>query len=161
MARCLKPGGKLLLEVEGKWNFDLFWEIVNGFCFNFLGYNEPLFIALGHLLPPWDKGHIITYSFKLELGDTVPMTLKLFSAKELNQELRKVGLIVEKRWGLHVLTNLIPSTLLHKSNPSISLKKIFTKLASIEKRVNKFWPFNAFGCSLLVLARKAEHKIIQ
>jgi len=156
MARCLKPGGKLLLEVEGKWNFDLFWEIINGFCFNFLEYDESLSTALSHLLPPWDVGHFIDYSFKLESGKAVPMRLKLFSAKEINRELQNVGLIVEKRWGLHVLTNLLPSTLLHKSNPSRLLKIVFTRLASIEKRLNQFWRFNAFGCSLLVLARKVN-----
>jgi len=161
MARCLKLGGKLLLEVEGKWNFDLFWEIVNGFGCNFLEYDEPLFTALSHLLPPWDKGHIINYSFKLESGQTVPMRLKLFSAKELTRELQKVGLIIEKRWGLHVLTNLIPSTILHKPNPSRPLQKLFNRLASIEKRFNRFWPFSSFGCSLLVLACKVEQKTKQ
>ncbi len=55
MARCLKPGGKLLLEVEGKWNLDLFWEIVSAVGFNFLGYDESLGTAFSHLLPPWDK----------------------------------------------------------------------------------------------------------
>jgi len=154
MARCLKPGGRLLLEVEGKWNLDLFWEIINAIGFNLLGYNESLLTAFSHLLPPWHVGHVISYSFKLHSGESILMPLKLFSAAELARELRDVGLVQDKRWGLHVLTNLIPSTILHKPDPGHLLELIFGRLASLEKHVNGCWPFNALGCSLLILAHK-------
>lgn len=154
MARCLKPGGKLLLEVEGKWNFDLFWEIINGVGFNFLGYDESLATAVSHLRPPWDIGDVIQYSFKPESGEPLSMPLRLFSAAELRRELHDVGLAQDKRWGLHVLINLIPSTILHKSDPGRLLRVAFGGLASIEKLVNSFWSLNVFGCSLLVLAHK-------
>jgi ubiquinone/menaquinone biosynthesis C-methylase UbiE len=156
MSRCLKPGGKLLLEVEGKWNMDLFWEIINALGFDFLDYNEPLSTAIGHLLPPWSIGHIITYPFKLESGEPVSMHLKLFAARELTQELLNVDLVKVKRWGLHVITNLIPSTVLHETDPSSLLRQTFRALSFIEKRINSSWPFNALGCSLLVLACKKK-----
>ena len=154
MARCLKPGGKLLLEVEGKWNFDLFWEIVSAVGFNFLGYDESLRAALSHLLPPWNTGHVINYSFKLESGDSVSMPLKLFSAEEIRRELHKAGFAVDKAWGLHAVTNLIPSTILHKSNPGSGLTLAFKLLSSIEKQLSSHWPTNSFACSLLFLAHK-------
>jgi len=156
IARCLKPGGKLLLEVEGKWNLDLFWEIINALMFNLFKYDEPLTSAISHLLPPWDIGHTITYSFKTESGESILMPLKLFATKELKRELEKVGLIIDKQWGLHVLTNLIPSTILHESNYGKLRKRVFNALAYIEQHVNMVWPFNAFGCSLLVLAHKQD-----
>jgi len=158
MARCLKLDGKLLLEVEGKWNLDLFWEIINAAGFNFLGYDEPLSIALSHLLQPWNNGPMITYSFKTETGKSVSMRLKLFTTDELKQELQSVGVVQNKLWGLHVLTNLIPSTILHKSNPGKLLRVTFGALAFLEKRVYSYWPFHSLGCSLLVLAHKRKHK---
>jgi len=156
ISRCLKPGGQLLLEVEGKWNLDLFWEIVNAVGFNFLGYNTSLSAALSHLVPPWDVGHLIRYSFKLESGESVEMPLKLFSATELRRELQNANLVEDKRWGLHVVTNLVPSTILHGSNPSRLLRLTFGALAAVETRVNDLWPLNALGCSLLVLAHKTS-----
>lgn len=156
MSRCLKPGGRLLLEVEGKWTLDLFWEIINAVCFNCFGYDESLKSALSHLLPPWKTGHYLDYSFKLESGESVRMPLRLFAASELRRELSRVGLIQIRRWGLHVVTNFVPSTVLHRANPSKGLEAVFDLLASIERCVNGFWPFNALGCSLLVIAEKRK-----
>ncbi|MHB1037868.1 MAG: class I SAM-dependent methyltransferase [Pirellulales bacterium] len=154
MSRCLRPGGKLLLEVEGKWTFDLFWAVFSAFFFDVLGYETPLRTAIGYLLPPWDVGQQIAYSFKLESGESVKMPLKLCGVSELTCALRDVGLVPVNRWGLHVITNIIPSTVLHKANPGTALKCVFSILAALEKRVNRFWPFNAFACSLLVVAEK-------
>jgi len=154
MSRCLKPGGWLLLEVEGKWNPDLFWEVINGLGLNFLSYKEPLTAALKHLLPPWHTGHLISYAFKLESGQTVSMPLKLFTPSEMQRHLRDVGLVIERRWGLHCFTNLIPSTILHEPTPPSPVRHLFSLLASIEGRVSHLWPVNAFACSLVFLARK-------
>jgi ubiquinone/menaquinone biosynthesis C-methylase UbiE len=154
IARCLRPGGKALFEVEGKWNLDLFWEILNALAFNFLGYNEPLPTALRHLRPPWNMGHSIEYEFPLESGESVQMPLRLFAASEFDRELAGMGLVPVKKWGLHVITNLIPSTILHNPNPSRLLSIIFKRLSSMERRINHMWPFTALGCSLLVVARK-------
>ncbi|MGA9387769.1 MAG: class I SAM-dependent methyltransferase [Candidatus Bathyarchaeia archaeon] len=154
IARCLQPNGKVLLEVEGKWNLDLFWEIVNALGHDFLGYDEKLSTALSHLLPPWNVGHTMNYSFKLETDESVIMPLKLFAPSELNKELRKVGLVEDKKWGLHVLTNLVPSTVLHRSNPSALLRFAFTALASVEKHVYASFPFNSLGNSILIVAHK-------
>jgi len=154
MSRCLKPGGRLLLEVEGKWNLDMLWEVVNAIAGNRLGYDKPLEKVLKQFLPLWNVGHWTNYPFVLESGETVEMPLKLFTAAELTRELRQVGLLVQKRWGLHVITNIIPSTVLHRADVSPSVWSIFRKLARIERLVYDAWPFNALACSLLVLAVK-------
>jgi ubiquinone/menaquinone biosynthesis C-methylase UbiE len=156
ISRCLRPNGKLLLEVEGKWNIDLFWEIANSLFRNFLGYNETFSVALSHLLPPWKRGHTIAYSFRLESGNSVSMPLKLFTSGELEDELNKAGLTKIKQWGLHVVTNVIPSTILHEPKPHRSTRKAFRILASMEKNFNTFSPINKWGCSLLILAQKNQ-----
>jgi ubiquinone/menaquinone biosynthesis C-methylase UbiE len=83
ISRCLKPGGKLLLEVEGKWTLDMLWELLNALTGNRLGYDKPLKDALKQFLPPWTVGHFTDYSFVRESGETVTMPLKLFTAGEL------------------------------------------------------------------------------
>lgn len=155
MSRCLKPDGKLLLEVEGKWNPDLFWEVVSALLGNALGYDGRLAVAFKRLLPPWRVGHCIDYSLKLESGGSVTIPLRLFAAAELDRELEAAGLRRLKRWGIHGLTNLIPSTLLHRADLGWGWRVGFAVLASLEDRMRRFWPANAFACSLVVLARKA------
>lgn len=154
ISRCLRPGGKLLLEVEGKWTLDMLWEVVNAIIGNRFGYDKPLRQALRQFLPPWSVGHPIDYSFVLESGETVRMPLKLFTPRELNCEMEALDLFVEKRWGLHFLTNLIPSTVLHRADAGPLIRLGFRELARVERRVYSLWPFNALGCSLLVMARK-------
>jgi len=154
MSRCLKPGGKLLLEVEGKWTLDMFWELLNALTGNRLGYDRPLGKTLKQFLPPWTVGHCIAYSFVLESGRTVTMPLKLFTTRELDRELESVGLFVQKRWGLHSLTNLLPSTVLHRADAGPLIRFVFRHLAAAERVIHNVWPFNAVACSLLVIATK-------
>lgn len=154
IARCLKPGGRLLLEVEGKWNLDVLWEVVNALSGNRLGYDEPLAVALRHLRPPWRRGHVIDYALPLERGGAVSLPLKLFAPSELGRALGAAGLRPVRRWGIHALTNVIPSTVLHRAGKGAVVTALFRALSSLEKRANGRWPLNALGCSLLVLARK-------
>jgi len=156
ISRCLRPGGRLLLEVEGKWTLDMFWEVVNALAGNRLGYDKSLKMALEQFLPPWNVGHCMDYSFVLESRETVTMPLRLFTAGELMRELRQVGLLVDRRWGLHILTNIIPSTVLHRADASPLVWSVFRKLARVERLVHAAWPFNALACSLLVLAVKKD-----
>ena len=154
MSRSLKPGGKFLLEVEGKWNFDIFWEVINAIGFDFLGYEEGLMEALSHFKNPF-HGHKLDYSFKLESGETVSMPLKLFTVSEIKNNLSKNNFVVKHRWGLHSITNIIPSTILHDAKTSKFTKGLFNFLSRIEVKVNRFYPFNSFACSLLLYSEKS------
>lgn len=154
IARCLKPGGRLVLEVEGRWTLDLLWALINALGFNFLRYDESLSRALAHFLRPRDAAQLLHYSFKLASGGTVTMPLWLFTARGLSRELRKLDLRTEKRWGFHSVTNLIPSPILHRSTLSENVEALFRKLAAIEAPLSTVWPFNSLANSLVVVARK-------
>jgi MPBQ/MSBQ methyltransferase len=154
IARCTKPGGRLLLEVEGKWAPDLFWEVISAVFFDCFGYGEGLSDALAHFGRPWSKGHEIRYAFKRENGDAVSMPLRTFTSVELKKALKAVGFSVVKRWGLHSVSNFIPSPLLHDAHPSRFVRRLFNLLRSIDLAVSG-WPFfRSFGCSILVLCVK-------
>ena len=55
-----------------------------------------------------------------------------------------------KKWNIHSITNLLPSTILDKDNPSNTVKKIFTMLSSIEEKMPNLIP----GCSTVYLLKK-------
>lgn len=150
IGRCLKPSGRLLLEVEGKWNPDLFWEIISAFAFDCFGYEEDIKTALSHLKPPWSKGHLVNYAFKRESGESVLMPLKTFTFSEIRDALSSHGIHVSKHWGLHTVSNLIPSPLLHNSHPSRLIRRLFSLLGPVDRLVAPLPGFRSFGCSLLV-----------
>ncbi|MDR2835506.1 MAG: class I SAM-dependent methyltransferase [Bacteroidales bacterium] len=157
ISRVLKPNGKFLLEVEGKWNFDIFWEVFNSIFFNILGYDESLKETLKHF-KNIRKGHHIDYSFKLESGETVSMPLRLYTASEIRKNLYANNFIIKKRFGLHSITNIFPSTILHNANPNKFVKICFKILSSIEKKINSIYPFRSFACSLLIYSQKIKWK---
>lgn len=156
VSRCLKPNGLFLLEVEGKWNFDIFWELFSSIFFDFLDYESNLKESLSHF-KNFNKGHYIDYSFKTETGESVSMPIKLFTVKEIKKALAIEKLEVTKRWGIHSLNNIIPSTILHNANPSSITKSIFGLTASVEKRYNYIYPFNSFACSILLLIKNKKN----
>jgi SAM-dependent methyltransferase len=155
MGRIIAPGGRLLLEVEGKWTFDVFWTLLSTLVGDPWGYRQSLWSSARRLLPPYNRGHTIRFAFPLEDGTIVDMPLKLFAFKELRDALADVDLRLTHRWGVHSLTNLIPSQVLHSAEPSRRVRDAFNKLASIERRYFGRWPLRSLGCSLLVIAERA------
>lgn len=149
ISRCLKPNGLFLLEVEGKWNLDIFWELFSSIFFDFLDYGSTIRESLSHF-KSINKGHYLDYSFKTETGASVSMPIKLFTVNEITKALAKENLNVVKRWGIHSLNNIIPSTILHDANPNVFTKSVFSLTSNIEKKVNGIFPFNSFACSLLL-----------
>lgn len=154
MARVLKPGGRLILECEQKWNLDMLWEVANALLGNVFEYDESLGEALRHFLPPFRKGHFVKYAFRTESGEKSYMLLKLFTAGELRSALEGAGFRVDQQFGIHILTNLLPSTVLHDASPSAGLRRCFRLLAWIEGHLYNQWPFSTLGCSLVVIATK-------
>ena len=154
MARVLRPGGRLILECEQKWNLDMFWEVVNAVLWNVFEYDESLAEALSHFLPPLGKGHYVKYAFRTESGDKSYMLLKLFTPFELRSALQRVGFAVDQKFGIHIITNVIPSTVLHDASPAMWTRGLFGFLAGAEDLVYNKWPFFNLGCSLVVIATK-------
>lgn len=154
IARVLKPGGTFFLEVESKWNIDLLWTIVDALLKGRLGYGTSLPEALK---PIWDHPMdyvFIDYPFG-EPENPVNMKIKLFTVNGLKHELSELQLEVLKRWTIHSITNLIPSTYLHMNTPPKWLISVFRFLATIEERSSLPFP----GCSIVFLARKKNLKL--
>ena len=132
----------------------MFWEVVNAVLGNVFEYDEPLAEALSHFLPPLGKGHYVKYAFRTESGDKSYMLLKLFTPSELRAALQRVGFAVDQKFGIHIITNVIPSTVLHDASPAIWTRRLFGFLAGVEDLVYNKWPFSNLGCSLVVIATK-------
>jgi hypothetical protein len=81
--------------------------------------------------------------------------LRLFTQSELRAMLGAAGLTVTRTWGIHGLTNLIPSTVLHRPRLSRPAAALFRALAAADERRRRRSGGAALANSVVVLARRA------
>jgi SAM-dependent methyltransferase len=124
LARVLRPGGRLLLECEHKWSLDLAWTAVSALTRDALGYGTTAGTLWRALRRPLRAPIVLPYP---GYG-----TLTLFSGRDLRRRLAAVGLRAERTWGIHAITNLIPSTVLHWPRLPRPLAALYRVLRAID-----------------------------
>ena len=146
LGRVLRPGGRLLLDCEHRPSLDLAWTLASALTGDALGYG----VKAG------DAWRAITAGRSLRLPYPGYGPLWLFSRRELAAMLAAAGLTSVRTWGLHNVTNLLPSTLLHRPRLSRTLAAAFRALRHLDARVIGTAPALAFANNLVVLARRAQ-----
>jgi ubiquinone/menaquinone biosynthesis C-methylase UbiE len=154
MARVLKPGGHLILEVEQRWNLDLLWALLDGLIGGRLGYEQSVSESWGNLMRPCGEGIVISYPFTRLDGSVDYLPLRCFTLHELTTVCTPLGLRVTQTYGVHVITNLIPSTLLGDPGMGPRLRAMARSLARVDNKVKAISPFDRLGCSLITIFRK-------
>lgn len=147
IGRVLRPRGRLLLECEHRWSLDLGWALLSGLVGDPLGYG----VGAGDL---WRR---LWRSAGGELWLEYPGygPLRLFTLAELRALLSAGGLVPVRTWGIHRLTNLIPSTVLHRPRLGRALGALYRGLAAADDALRR-WPGSArLANSVVVLAEKA------
>ena len=144
IGRVLRPGGRLLLECEHKWSLDLAWALVSGATGDCLGYGVSAREALAQLARPLAEGFVLAYP-------GYP-PIRLFTRAELDALLRAAGLSPLGTWGLHSITNLIPSTILHRASLPPPLRRLYRWLRALDSAVAATAPARGMANSLVVLA---------
>lgn len=124
MARVLRPGGRLLLECEHRWSLDLAWMAASALTGDALGYGVPAPALVPVFRRPWRAPVRLPYP---GYG-----TLTLFSTADLRARLRAHGLLPRRTWGIHALTNLIPSTVLHRPRLSRPVAALYRALRALD-----------------------------
>lgn len=80
--------------------------------------------------------------------------LRRFTAGELRAMAREAGLVVRRIRGIHMLTDLIPSTVLHRPRPPRPLGALFAGLAAADAGLRRLPGTFRVASSLVVLAVK-------
>ena len=80
--------------------------------------------------------------------------LRLVTRAELRRWLARAGLVPARTWGIHALTNVIPSTALHQPRLGPALAAIYRGLAAADRAAAGTALARRFANSLVVLARK-------
>jgi MPBQ/MSBQ methyltransferase len=146
IGRVLRRGGRLLLECEHRWSLDVAWALVSGLCGDAFGYGLTPRQAWGLAARARSRGVWIDYP-------GYP-PLRLATRGELLDWLEAAGLVSVRSWGIHTVTNLIPSTALHRPRLGPILSMMYRMLAQVDRVAGGTAVGRRLANSLVVLARK-------
>ena len=146
LGRVLRPGGRLLLEVEHKWSADLVWMAASALAGGRLGYGVSAGELWRALTRPLDEGCVIAYP---GYG-----ALRLFTVAEIGRFLLPAGLTPTRMWGVHSATGLLPSTILHRPRLPRGLARIYAGLCAVDRWAAQLPPARAVASSVVILATK-------
>ena len=146
IARVMRPGARLLLEYERRWCLDIAWTLVSSVTADAFGYGLRPAEARSLVTGPWHTGVCVDYPGYPRL--------RLFTDRELGTMLESSGLRVEQAWGIHAITNLMPSPVLHRPRLPTALRPLYRALRSVDSRIGSLRAIRAIAAHGVVLASK-------
>jgi MPBQ/MSBQ methyltransferase len=147
IARVMRPGARLLLEYERRWCLDIAWTLASSVMADAFGYGLRPAEARALVAGPWRTGVWVDYPGYPRL--------RLFTDRELGTMFESSGLRVEQAWGIHAVTNLMPSPVLHRPRLPTALRPLYRALRSADSRVGSLRAMRAMAAHGVVLARKS------
>jgi ubiquinone/menaquinone biosynthesis C-methylase UbiE len=143
MARICRPGGTVTIEYDNKWHFGLLFQ---------LG-------TLWNALTTRRKGDLRRWTYEyLTLDSKVNLTYKTFTFPEMQSHLKRHGLVVTERAGMHILSSLIPEHIQDPPKEKRPLKphhaRLLQSVAQCDFRLKQLYPFYKVAYSAIVVARK-------
>lgn len=146
MGRVLRPGGRLLLDCEHRPSFDLLWTLGSALTGDALGYGVTVREA-------W---RALDRRDPLRLAYPGYGPLWLFTGRELRRLLALAGFTPVRAWGVHAVTSLLPSTVLHRPSPPRALAAAYRALRRLDTALAPTPAARALANSLVVLAERAQ-----
>ncbi len=147
LARVLRPGGRLLLDCEHRWSLDLAWAWLSALVGDPLGYGVGVGEAWRALTRVPRAGCWVRYP---GYG-----RLRLYTAAEIRRLLAGAGLTPLAAWGVHGVTNAIPSTVLHRERLGAGLAALYRALCRLDRLLAGRGAGRALASSLVVLAGRS------
>ncbi|HYB42450.1 MAG TPA: methyltransferase domain-containing protein [Candidatus Methylomirabilis sp.] len=148
IGRVLRPGGRALLEVEHRWSLDLVWRWLSSVTGDPLGYGATAVDARAAFARPHRDGIWMDYPGYPRL--------RLFTRPELARLLTAAGLSPVRMWGLHSVTNVIPSTVLHRPRLGHATGACYRGLCALDRALAATSAGRGLANSLVVLATKPD-----
>jgi len=147
ISRVLKPGGLFFTDVDNFTCLDTVYNFINP---NAHGCISKRSAILDGLLSGLRRGMTVIW----DLGGK-PLRLRLFTFSEIQKIMVESKLAVDKVYGVHIVTLVVPSFVQARSN-SRMLECTVTVLGKIDRFLRARIPFNFFGVSLVLLGHKLQ-----
>ena len=155
MGRVLRPGGVLVLEVEHKWSLDLGWALASALTGDPLGYRVTAAAALRQVARPWSQGFHLDYPVDPTDAGAGCMRIRLFTMAELVPMLGAAGLAVRRVVGVHGVTNVIPSTVLHRRRLPRGAARLYRALCALDRTLGATPAWRIANSVVIVAAKRA------
>jgi SAM-dependent methyltransferase len=146
MGRVLRPGGRLLLDCEHRPSLDLLWTLGSALTGDSLGYG----------VTPREAWRALNQRDGLRLAYPGYGPIWLFTGRELRRMLTAAGFVTVRGWGVHAVTSVLPSTLLHRSDPPRALAAVYRTLRRLDTAMATTPAARALANSLVILAERAQ-----
>jgi ubiquinone/menaquinone biosynthesis C-methylase UbiE len=147
ISRVLRPGGLFFTDVDNFTCLDTIYNFINP---NANGCTSKRSAILGGLLSGLRRGMTVIWN----LGGK-PLRIRLFTFSEIQKIMVESKLAVDKVYGVHIVTLVVPSFVQARSN-SRMLECMVTVLGKIDRFLRARIPFNFFGVSLVLLGHKIQ-----
>jgi len=147
ISRVLRPGGLFFTDVDNFTCLDTVYNFINP---NAHGCISKRSAILDGLLSGLRRGMTVVW----DLGGK-PLRIRLFTFSEIQTLMAKYQLTIDKVYGVHIATLVIPSFVQAHSN-SRMLECAVTVLGKIDRFLRARIPFNLFGVSLVLLGHKSS-----
>lgn len=157
MAEALAPSGMLFIEVEQRYNLDLVWPVIDRVLRGTLEYEQSWTQIGRNLFAPPAQSAVIEYPFELRDGTVVTFPMHLPSTVYLERLCRSLNLAIVDRLAVHHITNLLPSTVLHRQYPSAPLRQVFAALRCVDRLLARWWLASRASCNIIYCLRRAAH----
>lgn len=148
IARVMRRGARLLLEYERRWCLDIAWTLVSSVTADAFAYGLRPAEARALVAGPWRTGVWVDYPGYPRL--------RLFTRSALHRLLGAHGLTRVRSWGVHGVTNVIPSTVLHGATLGRTTGTLYRGLRALDRALAATPAGRALANSLVVLATKDE-----
>jgi len=147
ISRVLRPEGLFFTDVDNFTCLDTVYNFINP---NANGCISKRSAILDGLLSGLRRGMTVVW----DLGGK-PLRIRLFTFSEIQKIMVESKLAVDKVYGVHIVTLVVPSFVQARSN-SRMLECMVTVLGKIDRFLRARIPFNFFGVSLVLLGHKLQ-----
>lgn len=158
IGRVLRPGGRALIECEHRWSLDLGWTVLSALTRDSLGYGVDRRTLGRQLRRPLRDGIDLDYPLSIAPDVVARVRLHLFTRSELRAMLRAADLVAVRTWGIHALTNLIPSTVLHRERLGRATAALYGALCTADDGLRRAGLAHRLANSLVILAVKQRDR---
>ncbi len=143
MARVCRRGGTVTLEYDNKWHFGLLFQLRE----------------LWNALRTRRRGDLRHWTYEYLTHDSkVDLTYKTFTFSEMQSLLKRYGLIVTQRAGIHIFSSLIPDHIQDPPKDRLPLKARHAwwlqTMGQCDFYLKQLFPFYTFGYSAIVVTHK-------
>lgn len=153
LCRVVRPNGVLVIHVDNRVCFDFFWVLLNRVLFNLLNYQMTIRDAVRMSSGSLNGGlHPYPHSVNGHKWKHIPM--RLISFGDLRSALIEEDAEIEKCFGVHVLTSLVPYTIASDRMATGRTTEVVNFLASLDSVLKEKIPFNRISAELCVVARR-------